>query len=67
MSYSKGNITYNSIRIGDLAWLEMSYQGNPSVRIIPKALGVRIRSTIENGGGVNTVIVRAWVIKNSRK
>lgn len=67
MAYAKGNITYNSVRIGDLGWIEMSYQGNPSVRIIPRAIGVRIRSTTENGGGINTIVVRAWVIKNSRK
>lgn len=66
MAYTKGNITFNSVRIGDMAWIEMAYQGNPSVRIIPRAVGVRIRSTSENGGGVNTIIVRAWIIKNSR-
>jgi hypothetical protein len=67
MAYAKGNVTYNSVRIGDLAWVEYSYQGNPSVKIIPRAAGVRIRSTTVNGGGLNVIIVRAWVIKNSRK
>lgn len=67
MSYSKGNVTFNSTRIGDLAWIEISYQGNSSVKIIPRAIGVRIRSTTENGGGQNSIIVRAWIIKNSRK
>ena len=67
MAYAKGNITFNSVRIGDLAWIEMSYQGNTSIKIIPRALGVSIRSTTENGGGINTLNVRAWVIKNSRK
>lgn len=67
MAKSKGNVTYNSVRIGDMAWIEMSYQGNPSVKVIPRAVGVRIRSTTENGGGINTISVRAWVIKDSRK
>jgi hypothetical protein len=67
MAYAKGNITFNSIRIGDMAWIEIAYQGNPSVRIIPRAAGVRIRSTVENGGGAYTIIVRAWVIKDTRK
>lgn len=67
MAYAKGNITFNSVRIGDMAWIEMSYQGNTSVKIIPRAVGVRIRSTYVNGGGMNSIIVRAWTIKNSRK
>lgn len=67
MAYAKGNITFNSVRIGDLAWIEMSYQGNTSIKVIPRALGVSIRSTTENGGGVNTINIRAWVIKESRK
>lgn len=67
MSYSKGNVIYNSVRIGDMAWIEATYQGNVTSKIIPRALGVSIRSTTENGGGVYSIVVRAWIIKNSRK
>lgn len=64
---AKGNVTYNSVRIGDMAWIEVAYQGNTSVTIIPRAAGVRIRSTTENGGGIYTINVRAWIIRDSRK
>jgi len=67
MGYSKGKVKFNNVRIGDLAWIEVTYSGNVSMKIIPRALGVRLRSTIENGGGYNSIMVRAWVVKNSRK
>jgi len=67
MAYFKGNVTFNNVRIGDLAWIETSYSGNISMKIIPRALGVRLRSTVENGGGYITITVRSWVIKTSRK
>ena len=53
--------------IGDHAWAEVSYSGNPFVRTIPRAAGVKIYSTSEMGGGYTRINVHAWVKKSTRK
>ena len=57
--------TYYSI--GDHAWAEVSYQGSPFIRTIPRASGVKIYSTDEMGGGYTRIAVHAWVKKTTRK
>ncbi len=60
-------VKFNNVAIGDYAWAEISYQGNVVTRIIPRALGVRIYSTSEMGGGQRRITVHAYVIKATRK
>ena len=60
-------VTYNGQAIGDWAWAEIAYEGNPEVRIIPRAAGIRIHSTTEMGGGQQIIIVHAYLIKDTRK
>ena len=60
-------VTYNSQAIGDWAWAEITYEGNPETRIIPRAKGVKIYSTTEIGGGFQTIVIHAYLLKDNRK
>lgn len=60
-------VTFNSANVGDWAWAEFAYEGNPDIRIIPRAAGVRIYSTSQMGGGQQKIIVHAYLIKSTRK
>jgi len=60
-------VSFNGVTIGDYAWAVVGFSGNTSVRVIPRAKGVRIYSTEEMGGGYRTITVSAYVIKQSRK
>ena len=59
-------IKWKNIAIGDHAYLSFNYQGNNSVRIVPRAGGVIIRSTKELGGGVLSITVKSVIVKNNR-
>ena len=67
MSTPYERITFNSIYLGDHAWVSVSYNGNVSTRVIPRAKGAVIYDTKEMGGGILTITVHAWVIKDTRK
>jgi len=58
-----GETEYN---IGYTEWASISYQGNISSRIIPRAKGVKLYSTEEMGGGIKEITIYAYIIKNSR-
>lgn len=60
-------IKFNDVYLGDHAWASFAYEGNVSMRIIPRAKGVVIRDTKENGGGLIRISIYAWVIKTTRK
>ncbi len=60
-------ITFGGEPIGDYAFVSIDYSGNTSVRIIPRAQGVKIYSTEEMGGGQQTFKVRAFVLKTTRQ
>lgn len=44
--------------IGDHAYLTFAFHGNVDIRVIPRAKGVRIRSTEELGGGYFSISVK---------
>lgn len=60
-------VTYNSVDVGDWAWAEIGFEGNPEVRVIPRCKGVKILSTTEMGGGQLSITVHAYLIKETRK
>ena len=65
MGYER--IKFNSVYLGDHAWAVINYEGNVTTRIVPRASGVKLRDTNENGGGVYKITIRAWIIKSTRK
>jgi len=60
-------ITFNSVYLGDHAYASFSYQGNVVTRIIPRARGARLYDTNEMGGGLITISISAWVVRDTRK
>jgi len=67
MSTVYQRITFNSVYLGDHAYASFEYQGNVNTRIIPRAAGARMYDTNEMGGGIMTITLHAWVIKDTRK
>lgn len=59
-------IKWKSIELGDYGYVNFDYQGNVDVQVIPRAKGVKIRSTTEMGGGQLGITVNCLVAKNSR-
>jgi len=59
-------VKWKDIDVGDYAYVNFEYQGNNEVRIIPEAIGVKIRSTDDLGGGYWIITVNAFVAKDSR-
>lgn len=59
-------ITFNSIEIGDHAWAQIDFEGNVLKRNIPRAIGNVVYPTETMGGGLRTITVHAWVIKETR-
>lgn len=59
-------VEWKNKAIGDYAHVVFEYEGNTEVRIIPRAKGVKIRSTKELGGGMLSINVMAFVEKDSR-
>lgn len=57
------NATFNSIDIGDFAWLEISFSNELEVRKIPRADGCIVR---RRGGGEQILTVHAYVTKTTR-
>lgn len=54
---------FNSIALGDHCFLEPGYDVELEIKKIPRADGCIVR---RRGGGVQTLTVHAWVVKNSR-
>jgi len=67
MSTPYQRITFNGVYLGDHAYASFSYQGNVTTKIIPRARGARLYDTNEMGGGIVTVTIHAWVVKDTRK
>lgn len=63
---STNRVTWKDVSIGDHAYVSFSYQGNNDVRVIPRAVGVVIRSTSEMGGGLLTITVRGVKAEDTR-
>jgi hypothetical protein len=59
-------IKWKSTDLGHYGYVFFDYQGNLDVQIIPRAKGVKIRSTTEMGGGLLNITVVALVAKDSR-
>lgn len=59
-------VQWKGKNVGDYAFVSFNYSANNDVRVIPRAKGVKIRSTEELGGGYLTITVSAIVAKNSR-
>ncbi len=59
-------VKWKTIELGDYAYVVFDYQGNNEARIIPRAKGVKIRSTETLGGGMLNITVTALVAKDSR-
>ena len=59
-------IKWKAIEVGDYGYVTFNYTGNNEVRIIPRAKGVKIRSTKELGGGLMKITVEAFVEKTNR-
>jgi hypothetical protein len=59
-------VSWKSVKLGDYAYVVFDYQGNNEVRVIPRAKGVKIRSTADLGGGMLNITVTSLVAKNSR-
>ena len=59
-------IYWKDVLIGDHGFLSVSYIGNTDVRVIPRAKGVRIRTTEELGGGYLKIRVSGIVSKTNR-
>ncbi len=59
-------VNWKTKDIGDYAYVTFDYVGNNDVRIIPKAKGVKIRSTSDLGGGYLSINVVALVSKENR-
>jgi len=57
------NASYNSIDIGDFAWLEISYANVLEIKKIPRADGCIVR---RRGGGEQTLTVHAYAVKTTR-
>mgnify|MGYP001586665542 CR=1 FL=1 len=56
------NFSYNSVEIGDYAWLVPSVSFPDTARFIPRAQGIRQR---DMGGGEMTLTVKSWVVKTT--
>lgn len=63
---SNKRIAWKGVDIGDYAYISFSYQGNNSVRIVPRGKGAIIRSTEEMGGGILTITLKGVKAENTR-
>ena len=52
--------------LGATEWVNVDYAGNTQSRIIPRAKGVKIWNTSDLGGGILTVTVDTFIVKDSR-
>jgi len=59
-------IQWKSQDIGDYSYVYFDYQGNVETRIIPRAKGMRLRSTEQLGGGLLNITVQTLVAKADR-
>jgi hypothetical protein len=59
-------ISWKSITLGDYGFITYAYNSNNEVRVIPRAKGVKIRSTKELGGGFLKITVNCFVEKTNR-
>lgn len=59
-------VTWKGVNLGDHAYVTFNYRSNQEIRVIPRAKGVRIRSTEELGGGYWEITVNALVSKDTR-
>jgi len=69
MSYApriKFIVDSNEYDLGQMAWMNPTFEGNVMTRIIPRARGVQIYSGDEMGGGLIRITVGAFKIANSR-
>jgi len=60
-------VYFGDTQIGDYAWVEISFEGNPTIRTIPRLVGSKIYSIAEMGGGHYRITVHAWIRKQSRR
>jgi len=58
-----GCTTFNGVQIGDLAWVQISTDLSVEIHRIPRADGAIIR---RKGGGLKTLIVNAWMVRDNR-
>ena len=56
------NGTFNGVDIGDYCWLIPSTQMPDTIVRIPRDQGIRQRNM---GGGEQTLVVKAWVVKDT--
>lgn len=63
---SNKRILWKGTAIGDYASISFSYQGNNSVRIVPRAKGAIIRSTTEMGGGILSITLKGVKAEDTR-
>jgi len=52
--------------LGQMSWINPTYEGNVMTRIIPRAKGTRIYSGEEMGGGIIRLTVEAFKVGSSR-
>lgn len=57
------NATFNGVALGDFAWLQVDTKNQVEIHIIPRADGSIVR---RRGGGVKTMSVHGWIIRDSR-
>lgn len=57
------NATFNSVNIGDHAWVSINTSNEVEVHKIPRADGAIIR---RRGGGLKIITVNAWIKKSTR-
>lgn len=57
------NGTFNGVVLGCYVWLEVKTENEVQVHKIPRADGAIVRRL---GGGLKTVIVHGWIVKNNR-
>jgi len=66
MIFETKRVKWKGITIGSHGYATFSYRGNNSIRIIPRATGVKIWSTKELGGGYLEITVRCLILKEER-
>jgi hypothetical protein len=64
--FTTGRITFKGIPLADDGYLSTSLNSNNTTTVIPRAKGVKIRSTKQNGGGYLTINISGALCKNSR-
>lgn len=65
MAYQR--VKFGDYYIGDHAWVESRFSGSTLVRTIPRLTGAKIYSLNSIGGGHISIVVHAWIKKDTRK